>query len=235
MADQVQSVLTKFLAGGETGVQYLGDVVEFLFVLNVVRGVVKNGKHTLVGVFGYSFLRAFGDVNIAVAIGTGKAPAANFGNLDHCLHVIFAAYFWTRFVEAQIPAQIRRYVAHVENLCFAVVKSANAVAGYNALSASGEFVGLFGAYAGAQGARLVESGISATLSKKDSVALLATVAGLFLTIFARFVQTSADNTGALLALWFFSCNFVDYRSKFDFTSVTSKATAAMKSMKRKSK
>ena len=208
------NAVVQFLGNQDVGVQYLKDAVLFLFCLGVVKGAGRKG---LISTLGLSFLRAFGDVNIALALGLGGMPGAVFKNLDNAMWILGCAVFWAWYCDEHVPAEISSYWGYAQNLSTCIVKASNAAAGYAAASAaiSGSFwAPIFGAYVAVNGARLLENGVSA-INKQDSNSLLAEAAGIFIWFFTTHLQASALGAQALLAVWAFSGNWINWRGQVD--------------------
>jgi hypothetical protein len=205
--------VVQFLANNDTGVQYLHDAVLFAFLVSVVNGVGKKG---LVSTFGTAFLRAFGDVHIALALGLGTIGGGIFRTLDQAMLMLCGAVFWSWYVEASVPKEISKYWGSFQDLSWSIIKANNAAAGYAAASSAlgGFWAPLIGAWVGCNGARLLENGFSALSKAWDANDLLAAVAGLFLFVLSTHLQASAVTARALLAVWSFSGNWVDYQAKF---------------------
>ena len=208
------NAVVQFLGNQDVGVQYLKDAVLFLFCLGVVKGAGRKG---LISTLGTSFLRAFGDVNIALALGLGGMPGAVFKNLDNAMWILGCAVFWAWYCDAHVPREIASYWGHAQSLSTCIIKAHNAAAGYAAaaIAIPGSFwAPIFGAYVAVNGARLIESGVSA-VSKRDSNSLLAEAAGIWIWLFTTHLQASALGAQALLAAWAFSGNWVNWRGQVD--------------------
>ena len=191
----------QFLANNDIGVAYLHDAVLFAFLVGEVNGV---GKKDLVTTFGTAFLRAFGDVHIALALGLGTLGGGVFRALDQAMLMLCGAVFWSWYVEASVPKEVSKYWGNFQDLAWSVVKANNAAAGYAAAGAAcpGSFwAPLFGAWVGCNGARLLENGFSAIGKAWDANDLLAAVSGIFLFVATAHLQASAVTARGLLALW----------------------------------
>ena len=215
----------QFLANNEIGVNHLHDVVLFAFLVRVVNGV--GGGKNLVSTLGTSFLRAFGDVHIALALGLGTLGGGIFRTLDQAMLMLCGAVFWSWYIEASVPKEVSKYWGNFQDLSWSIIKANNAAAGYVAASSafSGSFwAPLFGAWVGCNGGRLIENGFSALSQAWDANDLLAAVAGLFLFVATTYLQASAVTARALLVLWSFSGNWVDYQAKFNDIVSSNKKT-----------
>lgn len=216
------NALIQFLANNDIGVQHLQDTVLFLFLVGVVNGVGRKG---IVTTLGTSFLRAFGDINIALALGLGTLPGGVFRSLDQTMLLLCFAVFWSWYCDEHVPKEFQKYWGHAQDLSWSIVKANNAAAGYAAASASvgGFWAPLFGAWLGCNGARLIENGFGTVSKKWDANDLLAATSGIFIFTATSHFQASAVTARGLLAAWSFSGNWVDWQAKFNDIASGSKA------------
>lgn len=210
------NAVVKFL-GNENDAQYLKESIIFFFCVGIVNNLSGRDRKDLVSCIGLSFLRAFGDLNIALALGLGAMPGDVFKNLDHFMYILIAAIAFCWFSDKFIPKDVSGHFNHVSDFAYSMIKANNAGAGYAAAAAAlpgSWWAPLIGAYLGVNGARLIEKGVSATSKKPDNDDLLAIAAGTAIWILTTQLAASALLARAILVLFSYSCNYINYQEKY---------------------
>jgi hypothetical protein len=217
--------------GSEFDAPHLNDVIMFFYLVTVSMAA-QSGSKNYVHTIGLTMLRAFGSLNLALAIMLGDMPSAGLKNMDNALYTAVAALLYVRFVAKRLlPAEVSNYLGHVYDLSYSIVKGSHAAAGYAMAAGAlpGSVVAPFmGAYLGAQGHRLVEHGLkSMNSSSFDNDDLLGVLGGPLLYAMTVYGGQSAMVARAGLVAFHFSCNYVDYNNTFNsvfgtLNTVTSK-------------
>lgn len=219
------NAVVKFL-GNENDAQYLKEAIIFFFCVGIVQGVGARARKDLVSCVGLSFLRAFGDLNIALALGLGSMPGEVFKNLDHFMHILVAAIAFCWFSDKFIPGDVSKNFNYISGFCYSMIKANNAGAGYAAAAAAlpgSWWAPIIGAYLGVNGARLIENGVSSITKKPDNDDLLAIAAGTATWILTTHLAASALLARAILVLFHYSTNYINYQDKY--AEIVSGATA----------
>lgn len=202
----------------ELNTEYLKEVLTFLFAAGVVAKVGWKSK-TLVGTVGLSFMRCFGDLSIALALGMGTMPGMVFQNLDWYMNVLVAAIAWTFFVDRFVPANVSSNFSWAYDFAYSVTKANNAGIGYAMVASAlpgSFFAPFFGSYLAVNGARLLEKGMTGLKGSVDNDDVLAIGSGIIIYIVTSEQFGAASSLArALLVIFSFSMKWVNYHSEFN--------------------
>jgi len=197
----------------ETNTEYVKEFITFCFCTTIVASV---GKKDLVPTIGLSFLRAFGDLSIVLALGMGTMPGLVFQNLDWYMNILIASIAWVWFCDNYIPSNISSNFEHIYNVCYSITKANNAGMGYALVAAAlpgSTFAPFFGAYLAVNGARVLENGIKQINKSVDDNDILAVGSGVIIyLVTSEQLGGAATLARALVVAFSFSQNYVNWLS-----------------------
>lgn len=206
------------ILGSEFDAPHLNDVIMFFYLVTVALDVAKTGgSKNYVHHIGLTMLRAYGSLNVCLALVLGDMPSAGLKNMDNAIYTAIAAMLYVRFVAKQLlPAEVTNYLGHVYDLSYSIVKGNAAGVGYvmAASALPGSVIAPFmGAYLGVQGHRLLENGMKAMNgSSFDNDDLLAVLGGPLFYFVTVYGGCSALVARAALVVLHVSTSYMDYNN-----------------------